>query len=266
MSYQPVVVGSGLAGWRFIERTYDAQYDAFGKSAALERDTEYFEQKIGSIQSASDLVSDRRLLGVALGAFGLKDDLDNRYFIQKILEDGTSADSALANRLADDRYSKFSQAFGFGPGETLKTGDVAKMGAVLESHKTQEFEIAVGETDETLRIALFTQHALVELANSDSSDDTLWYNVMGTGPLRALFETALGLPESFGQIDLDRQLGVFKERLEQFTGNDSIQQFREPESLERITNLYLARSQISETGGANSSGSNALILLQAAIQ
>ncbi|PHR88510.1 MAG: flagellar protein [Blastopirellula sp.] len=266
MSFQPVVVGSGLAGWRFIERTYDAQFGAFGKSAALERETEYFKQNIGSIKSASDLVSDRRLLSVALGAFGLKDDLNNRYFIQKILEDGTLADSALANRLADERYGKFSQAFGFGPGETLKTGNVAGMSTVLENHKTQEFEIAVGETDETMRIALYTQHSLVELANSESSDDALWFRVMGTLPLRSLFETALGLPQAFGQIDIDRQLGIFKASLEKFTGDDSIQQFRDPESLERITNLYLARSQLSEIGGASSSALNALFLLQSAIR
>lgn len=266
MSYQPVVVGSGIAGWRFIERTYDAQFETFGKSAALERDTEYFEKNIGSVQSAADLVSDRRLLEVALGAFGLKDDLDNRYFIQKILEDGTSADSALANRLADDRYSKFSQAFGFGPGETLKTSDVAAMSIVLNSNQEQEFEIAVGESDETMRIALYTQHALVELADSEQSNDVLWYKIMGTPPLRSFFETALGLPEAFGQIDIDRQLGVFKERLEQFTGDESIHQFGDPESLERVTNMYLARSQISEIGGINSSASNALLLLQSAVQ
>ncbi len=266
MSYQPVVVGSGMAGWRFIERTYDAQIEAFGNSAAFERDTEYFRQNIGSIQSAGDLVSDRRLLGVALGAFGLKDDLDNRYFVQKILEDGTLADSALANRLADDRYSKFSKAFGFGPGETLKTGDVAAMSIVLDNHKSQEFEIAVGETDETMRIALYAQHSLVELANSGKSNDALWYKVMGTPPLRSFFETALSLPEAFGQIDIDRQLGVFKERIEQLTGDDKIRQFSDPASLERITNLYLARSQISETGAGNSSASNALILLQTAFR
>lgn len=266
MSYQPVVIGAGLAGWRFIERTYDAQFEAFGKSAVLERDSEYFKQNIGSIKSAGDLVSNRRLLGIALGAFGLKDDLNNRYFIQKILEDGTTDDSALANRLTDERYRKFSQAFGFGPGEILKTGIEAGMNSVLDNHKAQEFEIAVGETNESMRIALFTQHSLVELANSEASDDALWFKVMGTLPLRSLFETALGLPKAFGQIDIDRQLGIFKERLEQLTGDASIRQFRDPDALEKVTNMYLARSQISETGGVNSSGANALLLLQAAMR
>ena len=86
MSYQPVIPSAGLAGWNFLQRTYDAQFKAFNASAQLQRDTDYFREKVGEIQSAEDLVKDRRLLSVALGAFGLQDDIDNRYFIQKILQ------------------------------------------------------------------------------------------------------------------------------------------------------------------------------------
>ena len=49
-------------------------FDTFTKSIELKRDTEYFQEKISSITSAEELVSDRRLLTVALGAFGLQDD------------------------------------------------------------------------------------------------------------------------------------------------------------------------------------------------
>lgn len=265
MTYQPVVIGSGIMGWRFIERTYDAQFEAFSKSPSFERDTDYFKENISTIKSAEDLVSDRRLLRVALSAFGLKDDLNNRYFIQKILEDGTTANSALANRLADDRYSKFSQAFGFGPGETIKTGNSFEMSGVLDRHKAQEFEIAVGNVDETMRIALSAQHELVNLANSGKGEDAMWFNVMGTPPLRSFFETALGLPKFFGRIDIDRQLVVFQDRMDQLTGKSSVAQFQRVEFLEKITNAFLARSQIGNLGAGNSASSNAVLLLQAAI-
>lgn len=266
MSFQPAVIGSGLAGWRFLERTYDSQFEAFSKDPSLERDAEYFLENIGSVQSASDLVSDRRLLGVALSAFGLQDDLNNRYFVQKILEDGTAADTALANKLADDRYSKFSKAFGFGPGETVKTGNLANMNTILYQHKTQTFEIAVGEVDGNMRIALSAQHSLVELANSGSSDDALWFKVMGTPPLRSFFETMLGLPKAFGQIDIDRQLGIFQDRLGRLTGSESISQFSDSDSLKKITSTFLARSQIDAFGSGTSPASNALTLLQSAYQ
>ena len=50
---------------------------------------------------------------VALGAFGLQDDLPNRFFIQKVLEGGTLSTDSLANKLSDPRYAALAKAFGF---------------------------------------------------------------------------------------------------------------------------------------------------------
>ena len=80
--FQPVVISSGIAGWQFLQATYDRQVESFNSSAELKRDTDYFEQEIGNIRTAEELVSDRRLLTVALGAFGLEDDINNTYFIR----------------------------------------------------------------------------------------------------------------------------------------------------------------------------------------
>lgn len=263
MSFQPVISGSGIAGWQFLQRTYDAQLQAFSQAPVLERDTDYFNEKIGSIQSAEDLVSDRRLLSVALGAFGLSDDLGNRYFIRKILEDGTGSNDALANKLTDNRYRRLSDAFGFGPGETVKTGDVQAMVEITEQHKVQSFEVSIGEQDDSMRIALYAQRELETLANGSSSEETKWFTVMGLPPLRSMFETALGLPVSFGQIDLDQQLVTFRDQTSRALGDESVAQFADPEARKRLTDMYLARSQIAAAGSALSSGSTALALLQA---
>ena len=58
MTYQPVIAGAGLVGWRFLQRTYDAQFDAFTKSPRIQRDSDYFLENIGSVTSARELVSD----------------------------------------------------------------------------------------------------------------------------------------------------------------------------------------------------------------
>lgn len=264
MNFEPVIPATGLAGWRFLQRTYDAQFAAFNKSPVLERDTEYFAEKINSVSSAQDLVSDRRLLTVALGAFGLSDDLNNRYFIQKIMEDGTSDTGALANRLADDRYKKLSDAFGFGPGEVQKTLSTDKMNEIVQLYKTQSFEISVGEQNDSMRIALFAQRELDNLANDSMSDDAKWFSIMALPPLRKMFETALGLPVSFGQIDIDQQLEIFQDRTSAVIGESTVSQFSDPEALEELTNRYLARSQISSFNASLSSGSTALTLLRLA--
>ncbi|WP_158965694.1 DUF1217 domain-containing protein [Chachezhania sediminis] len=264
MSFQPVIPIGGLAGWRFLERTRESQFDAFTKSAQLERDADYFTQNIGKITSAEELVADRRLLSVALGAFGLQDDINNKYFIRKMLEDGTVADDALANRMADDRYKKFSAAFGFGPLASVQTGKAAAMTEIVDAYRVQKFEAAVGEQDESMRIALYAQREVATLANDNMSDAAKWFTIMGQAPLRKFFETGLGLPKALGQLNIDKQLSIFREKVQAVTGRSDIDQFKDPEALEKMTVRYLARAQIETINASTSSASNALFLLQGA--
>mgnify|MGYP000126734112 CR=1 FL=1 len=69
MSFQPVVPTSGLAGWRFLQATLQRQTEAFENSHEIKSNTAYFSEKIASVTSAEELVADRRLLSIALGAF-----------------------------------------------------------------------------------------------------------------------------------------------------------------------------------------------------
>lgn len=264
MTFQPVVSGPGIVGWQFLQRTYDNQYEAFNESRILQRDADYFRENIGNILTASDLVDDRRLLTVALGAFGLEDDINNRFFIKTILEEGTRADDALARRLSDDRYERFSEAFGFGPSELINTIFPEKMDEIVELFRVSSFEVAVGQQDDSMRIALYAQREVQNVLDEGGSEDALWFTVMGNPPLRQMFETALGLPSQVGQIDIDKQLEIFRDRASSVLGDGEITQFADPQQMERLTNLFLARSQINAFGASTSSAANALTLLQAA--
>ena len=262
MTFQPVIPTGGMAGWRFLERTYDSQYVAFTQSTTLSRDTDYFEANIGKVSTAEDLVKDRRLMQVALGAFGLQDDINNKFFIQKILEDGTVADDALANRLSDPRYKEMSEAFGFGASEIRQTGLSTFGSEIVEKFKRQSFEVAVGEQNETMRIGLYAQRQLSDVASGEESETTKWYSVMGQPPLRALFETAFGLPTAFGQIDIEQQLSTLQDKASSLFSDKSVSQFADPEVQEQLISAYIARSQLTSLGSGASSTSIALQLLQ----
>lgn len=163
--FSPIIPSSGLTGWRFLQRTYDSQIETFSNSTQLALSTDYFKENIGNIQTAEDLTSDRRLLEVALGAFGLQDDIDNKYFIKKILEEGTTAQDSLANRFSDSRYQEFSAAFGLGPGETSQVGKTSLVDDVVSRFSANSFEVSAGEQDDTMRIALYAQRVLSEFAS-----------------------------------------------------------------------------------------------------
>lgn len=260
MTYQPILPASGLVGWKFLERTFEAQSAAFQSSSVLARDTAYFAANIDKVDTAEDLVSDRRLLRVALGAFGLEDDLNSKFFIRKILQEGTIDPGALANKMSDSRYSALSKAFGFDLGvPRTKLSDFA--GEIVGQYRARQFEVAVGEQDQTMRLALNAQRELPEIAASDDSENTRWYQIMGNSPLRSVMETALGLPDSFAQIDLDRQLEIFAEKAERQLGIESLSDLSEPETLNKLIERYLLRAEVS-SGTGSSPASIALTLLQ----
>lgn len=261
MSFQPVVPMSGYAGWRFLQRTLDTQKDAFVQSAPVQRATTYFRENIAKVRTADDLVSDRRLLTVALGAFGLDDDINSRAFIRKILEDGTSRPEALGNRLADKRYAAFARSFGFGdPG--ARTALASFPDEILSRYEAKQFERAVGEQDDQMRRALNLSSGLAEVVAGNSSRDGQWFAVMGNAPLRSVIQTALGFPSSFARVDIDQQLVAFKDRARAVFGTDRLADLTSPQMQEKMIRLFMIRSDAA-SASMTTPGSVALSLLQA---
>lgn len=262
MSFQPVIPIGGLAGWSFLKRTMPSQTKAFAGQAQIKREEAYFREKIGQIDTAEQLVADPQLLRVALSAFGLEGDLQNRFFIQKILSDGTLKADALANKLANKQYKKFSGAFGFGDFSTPrnKVSDFADK--ILAQYRTARFATSVGQQNNAFRLALHLETELPDLAGQSLSPKAKWLTVLGNPPLREVFETAYGLPQSFGAINLDQQVTTLEDRTLNLFGTASVEQFSDPERVRKLVQRFLARADVAATNSSAQSGQIALILLQ----
>ena len=269
MSFEPILLSTGITGWTFLQSTYDDQFENFKNDTVLKRENDYFTENIGNISSAEDLVKDRRLLGVALKAFGLEDQIDYKAMIQKVLEEGTTADGNLASKLDDSRGVDFSKAFGFGGGETRTNTDPVAMAAIVADNEAQSFEIAVGEQDETMRIALYALRELQEVILPDDAEEdgpsvkAQWYNIIGQPQLAKMMQVTLNLPESINLIDVDQQVRVYQEAAQRFLGTDDLSSLSSEEDMNKLAITYLARAEVAAVGNAYSSSSAALSLLQA---
>jgi hypothetical protein len=260
MTFQPFVPAGGLAGWKFLQRTLETQKAAFAASPVLARDLDDFAARIGSIRTAGELVADYRLLSVALGAFGLSDDIANKHLIRTVLEEGTLEPDALANRLSDKRYRDLAKAFGFGdfPVPNTVLSDFPER--IAARFREQSFEVALGRSDADMRLALNARRELTALAADDASERTKWFTLMGTPPLRKVMEGALGLPTGFGTLDIDRQLDEFRARAAARFGTDTIAGLAKPATLERLLDRFTAVA--GTAGSAAQATSPALILLR----
>ena len=261
MSFMPQVPITGIAGWRFLERTQASQQAAFEKGPELQRDIAYFEERIGTITSAADLVADRRLLKVALGAFGMESEIDKRAFLRKVLDEGTTDPKAFANRLTDPAYRKFAETFGFGNAGGARTNEAGFAARIVAAYKTRAFEAAVGQSDNNMRLAMNFRREMAELSAGEGAS---WFTVLGSQPLREVFEKAFGLPRQFGQIDVDRQHDIMRDKAAALFGSGgSLAAFQDPAAVERVLNRFLARAQMEGGIAPTTRGSAALSLLQA---
>lgn len=250
MSFQPVIPISGYAGWRFLQRTVETQSESHAKAPMAQRDEAHFRARIAEIGSAADLVADRQLLRVALTAFGLADDLPNRAFIQRVLESPLDEPRNFASRLSDRRYTELARAFGFGGPDGPATAEPGFADRIIKAFHARQFEIAVGEQDESMRMALALQRDLAELAKRDIGDEAKWFRVLGTPSLRKVFESAFMLPTGFGQMDLDRQVSVLTDRTRRVFGDGGLAQFAEPEKMNGLIRRYFVGEQLREIQAA----------------
>lgn len=261
MSFQPIIPSTGYGGWKFLQRTMASQKEVFTSSPEIKRDIDHFKAEIGKVKTARDLVNDPKLLRVALGAFDLSGDMQNKFFIERILTEGTSDPKALANRMGDKRYAAMAKAFGFGNLGGANTYRDSFVNDTIKRFADKKFETAVGQTAPDMRIALNLTQGLADATKGSTSDSAHWYRVMGTPPLRKAFETALGLPSSIGKLDIDQQLDQFQRRARSVFGSEKVSEINTEENREKLSRLFLLRSEANRFSAANNSLQTASMLL-----
>ncbi|MTH32988.1 DUF1217 domain-containing protein [Paracoccus limosus] len=246
MTYNVQLGSGGYLGWKLLQRTADRQRAVFEKDPQIQNSRDYFAQNIASVTEADDLVSNYKLLSVALRAFGLDDDLNNRAFIKKVLEADPSDGKSIVNRLSDKRYLKLNQAFGFGSGAA---GDRKKLSiaSIADLYVSRSFEKNIGQQHEEIELALNAQRELPGIIARNSSDSTKWYHIAASTPLRKVFEGAFGFPATFARLPVDRQVSEMKTAMSRMFGSPSPAALSKPENMDKVIKSYLIRSQINES-------------------
>lgn len=264
MPFSPVIPSSGLTGWNFLQRTLDRQEDLFGKSPEIERDIDYFKENIGNIKTLDDFMGDRRIQKVALGAFGLGEEIDKGAFVRKILEEGIRSaapgeTASFAVRLNNPDYLELARTFNFDNDELRISSVVAD--DIADKYERQAFEIEVGDVDQNMRLSLNFERRIDEYTGQGSTENGGWFRLMGSVPMRTVIEGAFNLPSEFTALDVDRQVEILKDKAFQKFGEKSIEVFADPANVESLIKDYLLRQEIDAGPSTTTPGFAALTIL-----
>jgi hypothetical protein len=104
-----------------------------------------------------------------------------------------------------------------------------------------EFQQVVGNTSNTLREALYAQQQLPNVTN--------WYQVIGDPALADVIQTVLGLPSSFGQVNVDQQAQLLGAKM-------NIADFQNPTKVSALLDKFVAMSQAQAGLSLSSSGTS----------
>ncbi|MFA8386143.1 MAG: DUF1217 domain-containing protein [Pelagibaca sp.] len=262
MTFQPFLLGAGLSGWSILKATLATQKAAFNRSGQTSSDSIYFKDRFADINTPEDLVSDRRLMRVVLGAYGLSDDIENRYFIKTVMAEGVDNPEALANRLSDRRYRALAQDFDFSIAPPKHTQNPGLVHKTIENFQNQSFEIEIGKADADMRLVLGFSRELQNLWKSSSSNNAGWFQILATPPVKEVLQIALGLPTAFSQLDIDVQHERIQDKAQRVFGTSDLSELANEQLIEQVTDRFLIMRQ-SDVLNSSSSLQNALTLLNA---
>ena len=175
-----------------------------------------------------------------------------------MLDEGTTDPEALAVKLTDPAWKNLSAAFGFGDDEwadrreRLRREDRRGLqDARLRDRRRQ------GRRQSPLGDELQARDGDPRERGREGAS---WFEILGSKPLREVFETAFGLPSGFVNLDIDRQRDIIAAKTDKAFGGDTLAVFADPEVVEKMISHFLARAQMEQ--GAVSASSPALTLLQ----
>ncbi|MEM9576307.1 MAG: DUF1217 domain-containing protein [Pseudomonadota bacterium] len=249
MSFLPITLGSGLSGYNYLTRTRDQQQAIFDRDTLNAREVGIAAEKLQNVQTADDLMADRTLLKVTLGAFGLDEDINNRAFIKKILESDLSDNQSLANRLTDKRYLSLAQAFNFAgpdgprlPNERTSDALIAQLESLegaddlLSDRSLLRASLERFGLEDNLQNTYFLKQAL----ESDLSDPTSFANRMGDERLVEFAATfdffQKGLESAEQKTPIGDLIDLFGPELASLTSAEDL--MAQPELFEGALNIF----------------------------
>ena len=257
--FRPIIPTGGLNGWQFLQSTYDRQLQSLSETASVRNETAYLKDKLSKPLTVEAFLNDPRLMRAALSAFDLGDEAWKRGFIRKVLTESSDPQSTFLARLNNSQYTRFAETFRPVNGVIRISPSVSA--GLAQRYEAAALETAVGEIDNSMRLALNYRSEIGNFAKAGASNETIAYRILGNVPLRTVLERALNLPAEMRKLPVEKQADMLRERLDSRMRITNLTELASGGKITQVINRYMAVESIDPGTGASSPASRASILL-----
>lgn len=211
------------ATYRLIARNLEQSLAQKSAEKPVALETAYYLKNIGNIKTIEDFVKNTRVFNYAMTAFGLADIAHAKGLVRKILAEGVESKNSLANRIDDDRFLELAKALNFARDGAAATSTTSARQGVVDRYVRQKLEVAAGEDNEGVQLALYFQREAPKAASVFAllADPALWEVV----------KTVFGFPDAMATADIDRQAAAVLQRLD-------LDDLQDPEKLDRLITRF----------------------------
>jgi len=210
---------------------------------AATKKAELYQERIQSIDTVKELLADRDVIDVVIGAYGLDPEDVTDDFLKQVFASDLSDPKSFVNQQPDSRWAELVASFNFDANGNLTRetiGTVQQRGETLETvnkYLRQTLEETEGASNEAVRLALYFERTAPNITDA--------YGLIADDALMAVFRTTFGFSDEFSNMDVDQQARIINDNLD-------LADLQDPTKLERFLQRYTAMYDTENASFSNS--------------
>lgn len=206
-----------------------------GDATALQKTTTdengYYGVAIDNLRSVDGLLADNRLVSYVLKAYGFTSAAFSNDTLRKVLTSDLQDPTSYANKPGNLKYRELALAFNFAADGSARRATLNQVQDFSDQVRTsdlylrQSVEQSAGDQSEGARLALYFQRKAPTIVSA--------YSILADKALLQVVRTALGLPESMSNAELDLQANMITRKL-------NVADLKDPVKLEKFIARFSA--------------------------
>jgi Protein of unknown function (DUF1217) len=225
-----------------MARFLDEDAAAEAKETAQE-EVSYYSEKMMSVETASEVVNDERLMNVLLTSYGVDPESVDSDFLKQVFSSDLSDEESFVNQQTNTVWAEILGTFNFDAEGNLtddfKSG-IQSRGKILETenrYTRQSLEENEGEENEGVRMALYFERMSASITSA--------YDILGDTALQEFFRVSYQLPDSFSNLDIDKQAALVEKYM-------NLEDLKDPEKVSKMVDKFTVLYDLENSEASSS--------------